>query len=129
MNYAQVKKNRVDLISKTEPPIYCPDTGNFTAWMKADNKHIIELLIPSDAKRISCIDPVGACKVNKAIIVNIKELGSGEYKTSITPNFKRFTEYTVDKTLKSEIFDENPFSEFDTGIKCFINRDDALKYQ
>ena len=127
MDYAQVKKNRVDLMSKTEPPLCCPDKGSFTAWMKADNKHIIELLIPSNAKRISCIDPVGACKVNKAIIVNIKELDSRECKISITPNFKRFTEYTIGKTLKSEIFDENPFSEFDTGIKCFIHKADAIK--
>ena len=127
MDYAQVKKNRVDLMSKTEPPICCPDTGNFTAWMKADNKHIIKLLIPSDAKRISCINPVGACKVNKAIIENIKELDSNECKISTTPNYKRFTKYSVGETLKSEIFDENPFSEFDTGIKCFIRKADAIK--
>lgn len=70
---------------------------------------------------------VGACKVNKAIIENIKELDSNECKISITPNYKRFTKYTVGETLKSEIFDENPFSEFDTGIKCFIHKADAIK--
>ena len=43
------------------------------------------------------------------------------------PNYKRFTKYSVGETLKSEIFDENPFSEFDTGIKCFIRKADAIK--
>ena len=119
--------NNVDNESEIERPAYCPDSGQFIAWKKIDANHILKLLVTADAKRVSLLDR--SCKINKAIIIGIERPDGTKHKKEITPNYKRFQSYKTGETLVSKYFDERWWDSNGDEIRCFINRDDALKYQ
>ena len=107
-------------------PIACPEKGSFIAFKKA-GCYIIELFIPSNAKRCSATSR--KCRCSKAKVISITTL-SGD-KTNITevhsnydPNFI----YKLGEYVEVKNFDDNRWNECSTGIHFFITRQEAVNY-
>ena len=107
-------------------PMACPEKGSFIAFKKA-GCYIIELFIPSNAKRCSATSR--KCRCSKAKVISITTL-SGD-KTNITevhsnydPNFI----YKLGEYIEVKNFDDNRWNECSTGIHFFITRQEAVNY-
>ena len=104
----------------------CPEKGSFIAFKKA-GFYIIELFIPSNAKRCSATSR--KCRCSKAKVISITT-PSGD-KTNITevhsnydPNFI----YKLGEYVEVKNFDDNRWNECSTGIHFFITRQEAVNY-
>lgn len=53
-------------------PLACPDKGAFTGWEKCKDDYIVELLIPSEAKRLSAAGRM--CRCDKAMVISIQNI-------------------------------------------------------
>ena len=107
-------------------PMACPEKGSFIAFKKA-GCYIIELFIPSNAKRCSATSR--KCRCSKAKVISITT-SSGD-KTNITevhsnydPNFI----YKLGEYVEVKNFDDNRWNECSTGIHFFITRQEAVNY-
>lgn len=107
-------------------PMACPEKGSFIAFKKA-GFYIIELFIPSNAKRCSATSR--KCRCSKAKVISITT-PSGD-KTNITevhsdydPNFI----YKLGEYVEVKNFDNNRWNECSTGIHFFITRQEAVNY-
>ena len=107
-------------------PMACPEKGSFIAFKKA-GCYIIELFIPSNAKRCSATSR--KCRCSKAKVISITT-PSGD-KTNITevhsnydPNFI----YKLGEYVEVKNFDDNRWNECSTGIHFFITRQEAANY-
>ena len=107
-------------------PMACPEKGSFIAFKKA-GCYIIELFIPSNAKRCSATSR--KCRCSKAKVISITT-PSGD-KTNITevhsnydPNFI----YRLGEYVEVKNFDDNRWNECSTGIHFFITRQEAVNY-
>ena len=107
-------------------PMACPEKGSFIAFKKA-GYYIIELFIPSNAKRCSATSR--KCRCSKAKVISITT-PSGD-KTNITevhsnydPNFI----YKLGEYVEVKNFDDNRWNECSTGIHFFITRQEAVNY-
>ena len=107
-------------------PMACPEKGSFIAFKKA-GCYIIELFIPSNAKRCSATSR--KCRCSKAKVISITT-PSGD-KTNITevysnydPNFM----YKLGEYVEVKNFDDNRWNECSTGIHFFITRQEAVNY-
>ena len=107
-------------------PMACPEKGSFIAFKKA-GCYIIELFIPSNAKRCSATSR--KCRCSKAKVISITT-PSGD-KTNITevhsdydPNFI----YKLGEYVEVKNFDDNRWNECSTGIHFFIARQEAVNY-
>ena len=107
-------------------PLQCPESGSYTAYKKADNK-IVELLIPTDAKRSSATSR--KCRASKAVVVSITTLNGDPYELDHVYSYHdRSFIYRVGETVEVKDFDENRWNECSTGIHHFITRAEAVKY-
>lgn len=112
--------------AKIHCPIACPEKGSFTAFKKASG-YIVELLIPSDAKRCSATSR--KCRCDKAEVVSITSLsGDPVETTSVASSYDRNFIYTVGECVTVPEFDEDRWNECSTGIHFFITRDEAVNY-
>ena len=107
-------------------PMACPEKGSFIAFKKA-GFYIIELFIPTNAKRCSATSR--KCRCSKAKVISITT-PSGD-KTNITevhsnydPNFI----YKLGEYVEVKNFDDNRWNECSTGIHFFITRQEAVNY-
>ena len=107
-------------------PMACPEKGSFIAFKKT-GCYIIELFIPSNAKRCSATSR--KCRCSKAKVISITT-PSGD-KTNITevhsnydPNFI----YKLGEYVEVKNFDDNRWNECSTGIYFFITRQEAVNY-
>ena len=107
-------------------PMACPEKGSFIAFKKA-GCYIIELFIPSNAKRCSATSR--KCRCSKAKVISITT-PSGD-KTNITevhsnydPNFI----YKLGEYVEVKNFDDNRWNECSPGIHFFITRQEAVNY-
>ena len=107
-------------------PMACPEKGSFIAFKKA-GFYIIELFIPSNAKRCSATSR--KCRCSKAKVISITTLSGN--KTNITevhsiydPNFI----YKLGEYVEVKNFDDNRWNECSTGIHFFITRQEAVNY-
>ena len=107
-------------------PMACPEKGSFIAFKKA-GCYIIELFIPSNAKRCSATSR--KCRCSKAKVISITTLSGN--KTNITevhsdydPNFI----YKLGEYVEVKNFDDNRWNECSTGIHFFIARQEAVNY-
>ena len=107
-------------------PMACPEKGSFIAFKKA-GCYIIELFIPSNAKRCSATSR--KCRCSKAKVISITT-PSGD-KTNITevhsnydPNFI----YKLGEYVEVKNFDDDRWNECSTGIHFFIIRQEAVNY-
>ena len=109
-------------------PLACPEKGSFIGFKKVSNgKQIVELFIPTDAKRSSSTGR--KCRCNKAKVISITNLDgsnckSNKAKSSYDPSFI----YTVGEYVEVKNFDDNRWNECAPGIHFFITREEAVRY-
>ena len=107
-------------------PMACPEKGSFIAFKKA-GCYIIELFIPSNAKRCSATSR--KCRCSKAKVISITAL-SGD-KTNITEvhsNHDSSFIYKLGEYVEVKDFDDNRWNECSTGIHFFLTRQEAVEY-
>ena len=104
----------------------CPEKGEYTAFKVANGK-IVELLIPSDAKRSSATSR--KCRASKATVIRITNKdGSDSGLTEIASNYDRTFLYKVGETVEIKNFDSDRWNECSNGIHHFITREEAVMY-
>ena len=107
-------------------PMTCPDSGEFTAWKKANGK-IVELLIPEEARRSSATGR--KCRCDKAVVLSIQNLDGTEAGiVSVPSNRDEKFIYKVGETVTAPDFCGDRFKECAAGIHFFINRQEAVEY-
>lgn len=91
------------------------------------NYVIVELRIPSDAKRSSAT--TNKCRASKATVISITSIDEKKkYKKAIAAHDREFT-YEVNKTVTPRNgFEENRWDECAPGIHHFITRREAVDY-
>lgn len=126
LSYADLWSTNLSCVKNIFFPMACPEKGSFIAFKKA-GCYIIELFIPSNAKRCSATSR--KCRCSKAKVISITTL-SGD-KTNITkvhsnydPNFI----YKLGEYVEVKDFDDNRWDECSTGIHFFITRQEAVNY-
>ena len=112
--------------------LQCPETGSFIAWKKAivagqGGSCIVELLVPSEAKRSSAT--TRKCRVSKAKVLSIKSIdGKEDFDKAIAQYDNSFV-YEVGQYVEPKNgFGEDRWVECDAGIHCFITRKEAELY-
>lgn len=107
-------------------PLACPEKGSFTAYKKA-GKYIVELFIPSSARRLSATSR--KCRCDKAKVISITKIdGTDADLKSIESSYDPQFYYVVGEYVEVENFDENRWNECSTGIHFFITRQEAVNY-
>ena len=112
--------------------LQCPETGSFIAWKKAivagqGCACIVELLVPSEAKRSSATSR--KCRVSKAKVLSIKSIdGKEDFEKAIAQYDNSFV-YEVGQIVEPKNgFTDNRWIECGAGIHCFITRKEAELY-
>ena len=112
--------------------LQCPETGAFIAWKKAivagqGGACIVELLVPSEAKRSSAT--TRKCRVSKAKVLSIKSIdGKEDFEKAIAQYDNSFV-YEVGQFVEPKNgFGEDRWVECNAGIHCFITRKEAELY-
>ena len=108
-------------------PMACPECGSFTAWKKAANGYIVELLIPKDAKRSSATGRKCRCNKAKVVAIYYPDMTPAPIK-SVKSNWDSDFIYKVGKTVKVSNFDEDRWNECAPGIHFFITKQEAIDY-
>ena len=107
-------------------PLACPSEGAFVAWKKVEDKYLVKIQIPEDAKRLS--GTTRKCRCDKAIVLDITSLdGETHFDEVVNHNYK-VTTYKVGEMVYPDSFDENRWCECSHGIHFFINKEDAIDY-
>lgn len=106
-------------------PFACPSDGDFTGWKKAGGR-LVQLLIPSDARRLSAT--TNKCRCDKAMVVAITSLDEKETFGEATSYTHTLLTYKVGEMAYPDSFDENRWNEYSNGIHFFINKQDAINY-
>lgn len=108
-------------------PFACPEKGEFVAFKKC-GKYIVELLIPSDAKR--CSATTRKCRASYAKVVSITTFAGEPVNTDSVINTDYFPTivYKIGEFVYPDGFDDDRWNECSHGIHFFVNRQDAVKY-
>ena len=140
--------NTIDNI--TYYPLACPSDGAFIGWktilLRDSHGYIVtggpryalvKLEIPEDAKRSSADSTSHKCRCDKAKVLDIVVIDTGEHIKTIT-NIRLIdsyssihlqkTVYTVGEMVYPDSFDDYRWKECTNGIHFFINRQEALNY-
>ena len=107
-------------------PLACPSEGAFIGWKKVEEKYLIKIQIPEDARRLSAT--TRKCRCDKAMVLDITSLdGEKHYDEVTNTNYKK-TVYKAGEMVYPDSFDENRWNECSHGIHFFINKEDAINY-
>ena len=111
----------------------CPSDGAFIGWKKiirnAEHyvaQYLVKLEIPEDALRSSAT--TSKCRCNKAKVLEITNIVTGENIDSITNINEKPCVYKVGELVLPDSFDENRWNECSQGIHFFINKQEAINY-
>jgi hypothetical protein len=96
-----------------------PD-GDLIGWKKCDNKVIVKVQIPSDAKRSNSTGRKCRAEYVKVIEVIGAEVGISQHDNK--------TEYKAGEIVRCDKWDENRWAECSGGIHFFITRWEAENY-
>ena len=107
-------------------PLVCPSEGAFIGWKKVEEKYLVKLQIPEDARRSSAT--TRKCRCDKAKVLDITSLDGEEHYDEVTNNNYKETVYKVGEMVYPDSFDENRWNGCSHGIHFFINKEDAIKY-
>ena len=111
-------------------PLVCPEEGAFIGWKACKVGRgfgIAKLLIPEDAKRLSCTDR--KCRCDKALVLEIQSLHDKQKLfTEARSMHDRSFKYKAGEMAISDGFDDNRWNECSEGIHFFITRQEALDY-
>ena len=115
-------------------PLSCPSDGAFVGWKKVrtewDDRYLVKLLIPEDARRSSATTL--KCRCDKAQVLAITNLDGSDCgrKQVVNPEGDERAEtlYKVGEMVFPDSFDEDRWNECSHGIHFFINKQDAINY-
>ena len=103
----------------------CPAEGSFIGYKKT-SEYIVKLLIPEDAKRSSATTM--KCRCDKAKVLEIKDIDTGEKIEEIESNFDSEFIYKVGEIVSVDNFDDDRWNECAPGIHFFMNKENAINY-
>ena len=103
----------------------CPSEGSFIGWKKVDN-YLIKLEIPEDAKR--CSATTNKCRCDKALVVSIIDIKTGDNINNIINTIYAECEYKVGEMVYPDKFNDDRWDECSNGIHFFINKQEAINY-
>ena len=107
-------------------PLACPSEGAFVAWKKVEEKYLVKLQIPEDARRSSAT--TRKCRCDKALVLDITSLdGAKHYNEVVNYNYTT-TVYKVGEMVYPNSFDDYRWNECSNGIHFFVNKQDAINY-
>lgn len=106
--------------------MYCPREGAFLGYKKCCDYRLVQLLIPSDAKRTSATR--NSCRCDKAKVLTIKSLDFKEYYDEAVSFVDESFIYKVGQWVLVENFNEDRWVESTTGIHFFMTREEAIGY-
>lgn len=106
-------------------PFACPSHGAFTGWKKVHGM-LVELSIPADAKRSSAT--TNKCRCDKALVVSITDIETGDEITEIVNHNYTDTTYRVGETVFPDSYNEDRWIECSHGIHFFIDKESAINY-
>ena len=120
---ANLSKQDIDRIKRYRPFAVCPESGQFIAWKKGADNHIIKLSIPSSAKRTSSL--VGRkCRCDLAMVLAIFGVDGNKAKSCGGWRSSEFI-YTVGEYVEADSYDGDIRVECSHGIHFFITRAEA----
>ena len=108
-------------------PLACPERGEFVGFKKI-GEYIVELLIPTNAKR--CSATTRKCRASYAKVVSLTTLSGEPVKTNSVTNtcYSPNIVYKVGELVYPDAFDDDRWNECSCGIHFFINRQEAVEY-
>ena len=108
-------------------PLACPERGEFVGFKKI-GEYIVELLIPTNAKR--CSATTRKCRASYAKVVSLTTLSGEPVKTNSVTNtgYSPNIVYKVGELVYPDAFDDDRWNECSHGIHFFINRQEAVGY-
>jgi hypothetical protein len=113
-------------VKNMECPLSCPEEGSFYGYKKLNDRYLITLLIPADAKRSSATS--NKCRCSKAEVINILDLDTKELIEEVSSDTYVPITYKMGKKVYPDYFDEFRWNECSSGIHFFCSREDALNY-
>ena len=109
-------------------PLICPEKGSFTGFKKAKDNLIVELYIPSKAKRVSSTERKCRCDIAKVISITNLD-GSKSDKTKVSSCYAPGFVYEIGKYVSVDNFNDDRRETCAAGIHFFITRQEAVDYQ
>ena len=107
-------------------PLACPSEGAFVGWKKVEEKYLVKLQIPEDARRLSAT--TRKCRCDKAVVLDITSLDGETHFDEVVNHSHKETTYKVGEMVYPDSFNENRWCECSNGIHFFINKKDAIEY-
>ena len=125
---ANISYAKINVNTKIDYPIACPETGSFIGYKKAGYEYIVKLQICEDAKRSSATTK--KCRCSKALVLSIENMdGSDSGLQEIESDFDSRFVYRVGEIAEVSDFDDNRWNECSPGIHFFMDRQDAVEYE
>lgn len=108
-------------------PMFCPEEGSFIGWKKVNNKYIVKLEIPAEAKRSSATTRKCRCEFAKVLAIENLNGTKSDVTEIVNDNYTPTT-YKINEIVYPDYFDENRWKECSYGIHFFMNRQEAVDY-
>lgn len=89
--------------------------------------YVIKLMIPKDALRSQANGR--KCRCEKAVVLEIKNIGDGSTVDVITNVFMKPTIYKVGSMVYPDDYDKDYWKECSNGIHFFLSERDAIRYR
>jgi hypothetical protein len=123
---ADLSGAKLDLPLLTSNTQVCPQTGAFTAWKKVQSECVVELRIPSGARRLTYVGS-RKCRAERAIVRAIYAPDGSRAEKAYGNHGPSFL-YEVGKVVSPDKYDANPLVECSHGIHFFITREEAERW-
>ena len=107
-------------------PLACPSEGAFVAWKKVEEKYLVKLQIPEEARRTSAT--TRKCRCDKALVLDITSLDGNEHYNEVVNYNYTTTVYKVGEMVYPNSFDDYRWNACSHGIHFFVNKQDAINY-
>lgn len=107
-------------------PLACPSEGAFIGWKKVEEKYLVKIQIPEDARR--CSATTRKCRCDKAVVLDITSLDGETHFDEVANYNYNETIYKVGEIVYPDSFDENRWNECSNGIHFFVDKKDAIEY-
>lgn len=104
----------------------CPETGPFVCYKKCFEDKLVQLLVPSDARRSS--DTSRMCRCDKAKVLNITNFDHTEKFTEARSLCGRDFYYHVGEYVYEPNYNDDRWLQSTYGIHFFMTEEEAKSY-
>lgn len=130
MHWSMLEKVRMEGLLYNEYTRYyrmrCPESGAFLAYKTTFDRRVVQLLVPSDARRSSATN--NTCRCDKAKVLTIKSI---DYRQSYTeaqsladPKFI----YRAGQVAIAKNYNPDRWVDSTGGIHFFMTREESIDY-